>query len=100
MVLGIIVTSDRHPHHVAGLVRAAKERGHEVRVFVTDEGVRLAAHSRIASLHRDIGVEMTYCLQSARLRNLPKEYFPEGVQSGSQYNNAKLIQISDKVITV
>jgi len=100
MVLGIIVTSDRHPEHVVGLVRAARERGHEVRTFVTDEGVWLAAHGEITSLNRDMGVEVTYCLQSARLRNLPKEAFPEGIQSGSQYNNAKLIQMSDKVITV
>ena len=99
MVIGIIVTSDRYPQHVVGLVRAALNRGHRVRVFTTDEGVRLALYPDLVSLNEDTAMDLIYCLHSAKQRGLV-DSMPEGMQSGSQYNNAKLIQTSDRVITV
>jgi hypothetical protein len=66
--LGIVVATDRHFHHLKGLMRAADRRGVAVIVFLTHRGVRLAADPDFVELARtaDIG----FCRVSLQAQGL------------------------------
>jgi hypothetical protein len=100
MKLGILVNTDRHPDHVIGLTKAALAKGHEVIIFTMDEGARLLSAPGFPDLCRTPGVTMSFCGLSAKQLNAgPKELQDELVQ-GSQYHNALMIHISDRVIVM
>ena len=49
-ILGILVSSDRHLHHVVELVSAAHGKGIQIEVFFTGEGVHLTLEPSFARL--------------------------------------------------
>lgn len=100
MTLGLLVTRDTFKDAVIGLVKSASSKGHEVIVFFTDDGVRLATSPDIASLVSLPGVSMSLCDHSAKHRDLPEDKIAEGITVGSQYQNAVMNQDADKVLLI
>ena len=100
MKLGLLVTRDDFKDDVIGLTKAAIARGHEVIIFMTDDGVRLCLDRDIEALKDLLGVSMSLCDHSAKLRDVPGENVPQGIIAGSQYQNAAMNQDADKVIVI
>ncbi|MFN3739707.1 MAG: DsrE family protein [Thermodesulfovibrionales bacterium] len=98
MRLGILVNTDRNLKHILGITEAALRKGHEVSIFVMDDGVRLLRDERFTALCKK--VSMSFCDHSTHVLNVSKEGIPEDIICGSQYNNAVMVHDSDKVIVL
>lgn len=90
--LGILVNTDKYREDIVGIINAAKEKGHDVSVFMMDDGTLLAA-----DLCSEVGdaAEFTYCDHSAEPRGVKDV---EGATAGSQFQNAVMTHESDKVV--
>lgn len=90
--LGILVNTDKYRDDVVGIVKAAREKGHDVSIFMMDDGTLLAS-----DLCGDIGdaAELTYCDHSAEARGVKDV---EGATAGSQFQNAVMAHEADKVV--
>ena len=100
MKLGILVNRDNHLDAVLGIVRAARSKGHEVTVFVMDDGTKLLALAAFTALCSSEGVTMSFCDHSAQLLSVATGGLPEDVVRGSQYNNAVMFHTVDKAIVL
>jgi predicted peroxiredoxin len=100
MKLGIFVNTNKHPEHVIGLAKAALAKGHEVTVFNMDDGTKLLGTPEFSELCKTGGVTMSFCDHSAKGMNIATEGLPEEMVCGSQYNNARMINESDRVIVL
>ncbi|MHB0914954.1 MAG: hypothetical protein ACYC5A_06845 [Thermoleophilia bacterium] len=91
--LGILVTTNKHRDAIVGITQAAREKGHDVAIFMMDDGTLLAS-----DLCGDLGdaAELTYCDHSAEPRGVKDV---EGATAGSQFQNAVMAHESDKVVT-
>jgi hypothetical protein len=49
-ILGIMVSTDSHLDHLLGLATAAKAKGHQVRIFLTNKGVVLPFDPKFAAV--------------------------------------------------
>jgi sulfur relay (sulfurtransferase) complex TusBCD TusD component (DsrE family) len=90
--LGVLVNSDKYRDDVVGVVQAAKKAGHDVKIFMMDDGVLLAEY-----LCGEVGsdAEVAYCDHSAEPRGVKDV---AGATAGSQYQNAVMMHDSDKVV--
>lgn len=98
MKLGILITTDRHLDHVAGLTRSAVSKGHEVIIFNMDSGTKFLDEPAFTELGNIKGVRVCFCGHSAQHQNVKKDGLPEDIICGSQYNNALMMHAADKVI--
>lgn len=98
MKLGIIINTDRHLADIMGIVNAAIFKKHEVILFNMDEGTKLVVASEFAELSKTKGITMSFCSHSAKHFGIGMEGIPEKIVSGSQYNNALMVNAVDRVI--
>lgn len=98
--LGILVNSDRHGRQVLGLARAARSLGHEVSVFVMDDGTRLLRDASFLQLAGIEGVRLSLCQHSAAHHEVATEDLPPSVVRGSQLNNAMMQHTADWVVVL
>lgn len=100
MKLGILVNTKDHLDDVVGITNAAVAKGHDVSIFVMDEGIRLLNNASFSSLVDVRGVVMHYCDHNAQQLDLQKEGLPEGVECGSQYNNSVMGHEAERIIVL
>lgn len=100
MKLGIFVNTNRHAAHVLGIVKAAVSKGHEVVLFNMDDGTKLLGDAGFTALCKMKGVTMSFCDHSAKGLNVSTEGIPAEVVCGSQYNNAVMVNESDRIIVL
>ncbi len=95
MRLGILLTTgieSENLHTVRGLAEAALSAGHEVSLFLMDEGVYV--QEQLSSL-TESGARLTICGHNARQRALTNV---GKIVSGSQYDWAEVVHNADRVI--
>ena len=100
MKLGILVNTNRHLDHLIGITMAAVSKGHEVIIFIMDDGLKLLNNSHLCALSELQGVQMNYCKLGTIRMGVVTEGVPEEVIEGSQYNNALMNHYADKVIVL
>ena len=84
---------------VEALVRAALREGHDVDLFLMDEGVACALDGRLRALV-EAGAEATVCAMDAEARGLSADAIvAAGVQLGSQHDHARLLRDSDRFLS-
>ena len=98
MRLGILMRSATHAAHALGLSRAALRAGHEVALFVMDEGVRTLGE--LAPLASMDGVDVAYCDFSLMQQDVSPANVPDGFHASSQLDNAKMASLSDRVVVL
>jgi hypothetical protein len=98
MRLGIVVAGDVAIEPVVGLAAAAAERGWECRCFLTDRGVRLLNAAPLIALARDGRLRVDVCEHSWEKYGAGAP--PPHVNLGSQYQNAELAHLCDRVIVL
>lgn len=100
MKLGIFVNTDRHLAAVIGIAKAAVSKGHEVIIFNMDDGTKLLGDSAFKELCKTKGISISFCDHAATHLGISKEGIPAEIICGSQYNNAVMVNSSDRVIVL
>jgi len=98
--LGILLNTDRHRDHVTGIAKAAVSRGHEVIIFIMDDGVKLLTDPGFSSLCQLKGIQMSFCKNSTRMLGVATEGVQTEITEGSQLYNAIMNRDADKVIVL
>ncbi len=98
MKLGILVNTDKNAKEIIGLTKAAISKGHEVIIFMMDEGIRLLHKSPIVNLVKIPGVTISYCQYSADIIGISAKKNTQEIIAGSQFDNAAMNKEADKVI--
>jgi sulfur relay (sulfurtransferase) complex TusBCD TusD component (DsrE family) len=97
--LTVMLATDRDPRDAAtaaGLLRAARGRGHRARLFLLGDGVRLVDLG--SELAAD-GVEVSLCEADAANRGIHKTG-QAGVFFGSLYDWARLAEDADRIVSL
>lgn len=100
MTLGILVNSDKHPEKLAGVVKAALKKDHKVIIFFMDGGCRLMLDSRATSFKEDENIIMSLCDLNRKNIGIKEEEVPGDITCGSQYDNALMHKMADKIIVL
>ena len=97
--LGILVCSDKNQEHIVGLTKAAIAKGHEVQLFYTGPGTTLAPESKELI---DSGAKLMMCEKTYTGLGVDKEHGEklDGMEHGSQDNNAEMIEQVDKYVVM
>ena len=98
MLLGIVATNEAAEAHVVGLVSAARTRGWQCRCFLTDRGVRVLRSVDLLQLVNSGAVDLAVCEHSWEI--FAGGDAPSGVVMASQYQNAELAHLCDRVIVL
>jgi len=98
MKLGLVVVSDGAEAALLGLVHAATARGWPCRCFLTDRGVSLARSPGLLELARSGKLRVDVCEHS--WQHYGDGSHTDAVHMGSQYQNAELAHLCDKVIVI
>lgn len=98
MLLGLVAASDAEEQHLVGLAAAAARRGWACRCFLTDRGVRLLRSPALLELAGSGAIQLTVCEHSWEIYGGGS--VAAGVSLGSQYQNAELAHVCDRVIVL
>ena len=98
MLLGLVAASDGSERHLVGLASAAAARGWQCRCFLTDKGVRLLRSAALLELAGSGAIQLTVCEHSWDI--FGSGSVPPEVSMGSQYQNAELAHLCDRVIVL
>jgi predicted peroxiredoxin len=94
--LGILVTKFENREHIVGVAKAASAAGHPVKIFMTDEGVKFSKDEGFLELLKVDGVEIAVCDHSCGQIGINEK--TDGISYGSQYNNARMVHSSARVL--
>ena len=100
MNLGMLLITKGYKEDVVGLIKAAIDEGHQVNVFMMDEGVFYCQDDDIVALNASENVAMSLCNHSCHLRGITAEMIPQGIIEGSQLQNAMMHNGSDRIINI
>lgn len=95
-MLGIMVTRCENADHIIGVVKAAREAGHPVSVFMTDEGVKFTRDHEFVKQLMACEVKLSCCDHNYKLLGYHDK--TEGVYYGSQFDNALMLQKSERIL--
>ena len=98
--LGILVTTTKYLDNLIGITHAANAKGHEVSIFVMDEGVKLLRDPGFTQLCTLDNVVMSHCNHSASEQGVDSSGVSKEIVTGSQYNNAMMNNQSDRVVVL
>lgn len=98
LLLGIVATNESAEVHLLGLASAANARGWQCRCFLTDLGVRLLRSADLLDLVNAGTLGLAVCEHSWEIYGSGPP--PAGVVMASQYQNAELAHLCDKVIVL
>jgi sulfur relay (sulfurtransferase) complex TusBCD TusD component (DsrE family) len=100
MILGILLITKGYSEDVVGLTRAALQQGHEVNLFMMDDGVFYSQDAQVAGLAGQTGVTLSLCERSCQWRDIEEHMIPDGVTAGSQMQNAIMHNSADRIIVI
>lgn len=89
------VSSPRILVHLMGLVRAAKDRGHDVVVFFNEESVKLLIQYPMLS---ELGVEMLACQTTCQYIGIKEEDMIQGARITSLAEMVLLMEEKDRTL--
>lgn len=108
MKLGILLTTSPEHQNIYTVTRMCEvflEKGHEVEIFLMDDGVynavkNNARHRLYSGIEKLInkGAHISLCTLTAEMRELKEEDFIEGVVLGSQYDFSKVVSSADRFL--
>jgi hypothetical protein len=98
MRLGIVATQEAAEGMLVGLAQSAARRGWPCRCFLTGHGVKLLRSASLLELARSGSLRLDVCEHSWEL--LGEGGIPDGAKAGSQYQNAELAHVCDRVVVL
>ena len=100
MKLGILLITQGYKDDLLGLAGAALDQGHEVDVFMMDDGVYYSQDDDVAGLARREGVNMSLCERSCQWRDITEDMILDGITEGSQMQNAVMHNSADRILVL
>jgi hypothetical protein len=94
--LGIMITRYENSDHIIGVVKAAQEAGHPVLIFMTDEAVKFTRDHEFVKTLTAYNVKLSCCDHNYKLFGYRDK--TEGVYYGSQFDNALMLQKSERIL--
>lgn len=96
MKLGVLITESAFGPVVKPILKAAAQRGDEVRVFLMDDGCYMAEDPEFLEMAGGAnGLKAGMCDLNRGQRGLG---LPEGIQGGSQYDNISMVRWCDRLL--
>ena len=95
-MLGVLITRQGNFDHIEGIVRAARRAGHQVMIFLNDEGVRFTKDPRFRELVALAGVGHAVCEHNCEQLGLGER--TQGIHYGSQYDHAQMLHDSQRIV--
>ncbi|MDA8387800.1 MAG: hypothetical protein M0Z58_03915 [Nitrospiraceae bacterium] len=92
--LGVLITDSAYGPMVVPILKAAVERGDEVRVFLMDDGCYMAEDPEFIKIAGG-GPRAGMCDLNRRQRNLK---LPDAIQAASQYDNISMVRWCDRLL--
>ena len=89
------VSSPRTLVHLIGLVRAAKDRGHDVVVFFNEESVKLLVQYPMLS---ELGVDMLACQTTCQYMSIKEEDIIKGAKISSLAEMVMMMEQKDRTL--
>jgi predicted peroxiredoxin len=89
------VSSPRILVHLMGIVRAAKDRGHDVVVFFNEEAVKLLVQYPPLS---ELGVEMLACQTTCQYAGIKEKDMIQGARMTSMAEMVLLMEEKDRTL--
>ena len=86
--LGIFVTNPDNLHHVMGVVKAAKEKGSQVKVFFTWTGTKNAKDPDFPALC-ELADDVSICADSYKKQGFDVDDIPEGLTAKEMATQAQ-----------
>ena len=86
--LGIFVTNPDNMHHVMGVVKAAKEKGAQVKVFFTWTGTLNAKHEDFPALC-ELADDVSICADSYKKQGYDVDDIPAGLTAKEMATQAQ-----------
>jgi hypothetical protein len=86
--LGIFVTNPDNMRHVMGVVKAAKEKGSQVKVFFTWTGTHNAKHEDFPALC-ELADDVSICADSYKKQGYDPEDVPAGLSAKEMATQAQ-----------
>lgn len=86
--LGIFVTSDENMPHIMGIVKAAKAKGSNVKVFFTWTATKLAKHEDFPALC-EMADDVSICVDSYQKQGYAVDDIPEGLTAQKMATQAQ-----------
>lgn len=96
--LGIVATHEATDRRIVGLAQAAVHRGWPCRCFLTGSGVRLLRSAKLLDLARAGAIRLDVCEHS--WEQFGDGALPDGAVAASQYQNAELAHLCDRVVVL
>ena len=100
MILGMLLITRGYRDDVLGLAQSALKQGHEVNIFMMDEGVFYSQDPDVAGLAGQDGVTISLCERSCQWRDIEEDMIPAGITAGSQLQNAIMHNSADRIIVI
>ena len=100
MILGMLLISRGYKDDLLGLAGAALKQGHDVNIFMMDDGVYYSQDEAVAGLARRDGVSMSLCERSCQWRDIGEDMIPDGITAGSQMQNAVMHNSADRILVL
>ena len=100
MVLGMLLITKGYRDEILGLANAALEQGHQVNLFMMDDGVFYSQDPEVAGLAAREGVTMSLCDRSCQWRDISEDMIPQGITAGSQMENAVMHNSADRILVI
>jgi len=98
MHLGIVATGESAEERLVELARSAVRRHWQCRCFLTGAGVKLLRSQALLDLSRQGKIRLDVCEHSWEL--LGAGEMPAGIHAGSQYQNAELAHLCDRIVVL
>ncbi len=98
MDIGIFVTQDKYANKIVDITRSALKRGYQVKVFMTDSGVKLVRNNDFTDLRNNDNISISLCDFSARAMKVEESEIAEGIIMGTQFQNASIHSDCDKIL--
>ena len=89
------VSSPRILVHLMGMVRAAKDRGHNVVIFFNEEAVKLLVQYPMLS---ELGVEMLACQTTCQYIGIKEEDMIQGARMTSMAEMVMLMEKKERTL--
>ena len=91
----LAISSPRTLVHLMGVVRAAKDRGHDVVVFFNEESVKLLVQYPVLS---ELGVEMLACQTTCQYIGVKEEDLIPGARMSSMAEMVMMMEERDRTL--
>jgi len=100
MILGMLLITRGYKDDLLGLAGEALKQGHEVNIFMMDDGVYYSQDEEVAALAGRDNVAMSLCERSCQWRDISEDMIPDGITEGSQMQNAVMHNSADRVLVL